>query len=264
MMLDIKNLCVEFTGNPHPNRVVHDFNLSMSHGEIVGIVGESGSGKTVTSLAIAGLLGRSTTRASGEILLEGTDLLGMNTKELRRYQGSDISMVFQEPMSSFNPLMKIGHQVEESVRIHTRLSKSERRALTLSALSSVELPNPEQIYSLYPHQLSGGMRQRAMIAAAIISQPKLLIADEPTTALDVTIQVQIIALLKKINQEKGVGILFISHDLSVIRRLCTRVVVMQNGIIVEHGNTAEIFSSPSAQYTQKLIASIPSRRKRNG
>lgn len=263
-MLDIKNLCIEFTAGNSPNQVVHDFNLSMSSGEIVGIVGESGSGKTLTALTIAGLLGHQSARASGEIYLEGTDLLRLNRKELRYYQGRDISMVFQEPMSSLNPLMKIGHQVEESMRIHTSLSKSDRLGLALAALSSVELSNPERIYSLYPHQLSGGMRQRAMIAAAIISNPKLLIADEPTTALDVTIQAQIIALLKKINQEQGVSILFISHDLSVVRHLCTRVVVMQKGVIVEQGDTDKIFSSPNAPYTKKLIASIPSRRKRNG
>lgn len=262
-MLEVKDLSINFSNGKPLDHAVSHFNLSMSQGEIVGVVGESGSGKTVTAHAIAGLLNRRAAAVSGKILLEGVDLLSLKTDELRRYQGRDISIIFQDPMSSLNPLMKIGPQVEESARIHTCLSRSERRALALEVLASVELSDPEHVYGLYPHQLSGGMRQRAMIAAAIITHPKLLIADEPTTALDVTVQAQIIALLKKINKEKGVSILFISHDLSVVRHLCSRVLVMQNGLIVEHGNAESIFSAPKDQYTKKLIASIPSRRKRN-
>lgn len=260
-MLDIRDLSIEFTEKAVGLEVVHNLTLRVGKGEIVGIVGESGSGKTVTALAVAGLLSRQNTRISGEILLDGADLLKCGREELRQYQGRDISMVFQEPMTSLNPLMKVGRQVEESLRIHTRLKRAKRRERAITALRSVELPEPEAVYSMYPHQLSGGMRQRVMIAAALIMKPKLLIADEPTTALDVTIQAQILRLLKKINAEHGASILFISHDLGVVRRLCERVVVMRNGKMVEQGNTNEVFSSPGEDYTKKLIASIPTREK---
>lgn len=260
-MLDIKNLSIEFTGKIEGMEVVHGLNLSMGEGEVLGIVGESGSGKTVTALAVAGLLSRQNTHISGEILLGGVDLTKCGREQLRQYQGREISMVFQEPMTSMNPLMKVGRQVEESLRIHTDLKKPERRERAIEVLRAVELQEPELIYGMYPHQLSGGMRQRVMIAAAIIMRPKLLIADEPTTALDVTIQAQILRLLKKINAEHGVGILFISHDLGLVRRLCERVIVMKDGKMVEEGNTGEVFSAPREDYTKKLIASIPRRKK---
>jgi len=261
-MLEIKNLSVEFNGGGGELEVVRGLNLSMNDSEIVGIVGESGSGKTVTALAIAGLLSRQNTNISGEILLNGVDLLKCNRESLRQYQGRDIAMVFQEPMTSLNPLMKVGIQVEESLLIHTDMKNTRRKEAAISALESVEMPEAEAVYNMYPHQLSGGMRQRAMIAAALVMNPKLLIADEPTTALDVTIQVQILKLLKRINAEHGVGILFISHDLTVVSRLCQRVIVMKDGKMVEQGNTGEVFSSPKEEYTRRLIESRPSRRQR--
>ncbi len=259
-MLDIKNLHIEFTGR-NATEAVHGIDLHMDEGETLGLVGESGSGKTVTALSVAGLL-RGDVRISGEINFRGRDLLKLSPEQLRQVQGHEIGMIFQEPMTSLNPLMRVGAQVEETLRIHTDLSPQRRRELALELMGKVGLPKPELIYKKYPHQLSGGQRQRAMIASAMIIDPKLLIADEPTTALDVTVQAQIIELLKRINKNRGVGILFISHDLNVVRKLCTRVVVMHNGVIVESGPTEQIFSAPQDDYTKKLIAAIPSREKR--
>lgn len=261
-MLLIKNLNIEFHDHLTPETVVYDFNMEMNQGEIVGIVGESGSGKTMTALAIAGLLNRHDMKKSGQVFFEGQDLLNCNRFELRKIQGNDISMIFQEPMTSLNPVKKVGWQVEESLRIHTDLSKEQRKERALEVLKEVELSNPSRVYDSYPHQLSGGMRQRVMIAAAMINTPKLLIADEPTTALDVTVQSQIVHLLKKINKEKNTAILFISHDLSLVKRLCKKVIVMQGGYLVESGDTDKIFDHPEQEYTKKLIDSIPKLEKR--
>ena len=173
-------------------------------------------------------------------------------------------MVFQEPMSCMDPLMKIGRQVEEVLRIHTKLSREERKTLALEALRAVELPDPEGVYEKYPHELSGGMLQRAMIAAAIVARPRLLLLDEPTTALDVTIQAQILELLKKLNREHGMSMLFISHNLNVVRKLCARVAVMQRGVLVEEGLTENVWSNPRHSYTQRLIAAIPTRNRKEG
>lgn len=260
MMLEIKNLSIEFTGR-NAAEAVHGIDLRMEEGETLGLVGESGSGKTVTALSVAGLL-RGDVRISGEINFGGRDLLKLSPKELRQVQGREIGMIFQEPMTSLNPLMRVGEQVEEVLRIHTDIEPRRRRELALELMEKVGLPQPELIYKKYPHQLSGGQRQRAMIASAVIIDPKLLIADEPTTALDVTVQAQIIQLLKRVNKNRGVGILFISHDLNVVRKLCGRVAVMHNGIIVEQGPTEEIFNNPQEEYTKKLIAAIPKREKR--
>ena len=259
-MLDIKNLHIGFSGRGAAE-AVHGIDLHMAEGEALGLVGESGSGKTVTALSVAGLL-HSSALVSGEINFFGRDLLKMSPKQLREVQGREIGMIFQEPMTSLNPLMRVGPQIEEVLRIHTDLPPEMRRRLALEVMGKVGLPEPELIYKKYPHQLSGGQRQRAMIAAAMIIDPKLLIADEPTTALDVTVQAQIIELLKRINASRGVGILFISHDLNVVRKLCSRVAVMHNGIIVETGPTEQIFSAPREEYTKKLIAAIPRREKR--
>ena len=193
----------------------------------------------------------------GEILFEGVDLLTCERSTLRDIQGNDISVIFQEPMTSLNPVKKIGWQVEESLRIHTDMTKEERYQKVIQMLEDVELDNPEQVYNQYPHELSGGMRQRVMIAAAMICAPKILIADEPTTALDVTIQAQIVKLLKRINKEKKTAIIFISHDLSLVKQICERVLVMQGGYIVESGLTEDIFNNPQKEYTKKLIEAIP-------
>ena len=257
MLLQVKDLNIEFHDHDRPETVVHDFNLQIQSGEIVGIVGESGSGKSMSALAIAGLLSRKDITKKGQILFGNIDILNASRAEIRAIQGNDIAMIFQEPMTSLNPLKKIGWQVEESLRLHTDYDKNERKRMALEALAAVELPNPERVYNSYPHNLSGGMRQRVMIAAAFINDPKLLIADEPTTALDVTIQAGIVKLLKRLGEEKGTSILFISHDLSLVRQLCNRIVVMQNGYIVEEGATETIFNYPREEYTKKLIAAIP-------
>ncbi len=257
MLLEVKNLFIEFHDHSVPETVVYDFSMSMSAGEIIGIVGESGSGKTMTAMAIAGLLRRHDLQKNGRILYEGVDLLSCDRTILRQIQGKDISMIFQEPMTSLNPVKKIGWQVEESLRLHSNLGKEALKTKAIEALRDVELPNPEQIYHKYPHQLSGGMRQRVMIASAMICNPKILIADEATTALDVTIQAQIIKLLKKMNTQRNTSILFISHDLSLVRNLCTKVIVMQNGHIIEEGDTESIYQTPTENYTKLLISAIP-------
>jgi ABC-type dipeptide/oligopeptide/nickel transport system ATPase component len=261
-MLEVRNLHVQFLNRSR--EAVDGVSLTIQDGEILGLVGESGSGKSVTAMSVAGLLPRKSCRYSGEILLDGTELLHAARTDLRKIQGKDIGVVFQEPMSAMDPLMKIGAQVEETLLIHTDLSAGERRARALKALGEAELSNPECVYKKYPHELSGGMLQRAMIAAAIISRPRLLILDEPTTALDVTIQAQILELLKKLNRDQGISMLFISHNLNVVRKLCTRVVVMQRGLIVEEGLTEEVYAHPQHPYTQRLIAAIPTRKKKGG
>ena len=263
-MLDIIDLNIEFHDHLVPETVVYDFDLHMDQGEIVGLVGESGSGKSMTALAIAGLLSRKDMRKRGQILFEGKELLTCSRSELRGLQGDEISMVFQEPMTSLNPVYKIGRQVEESLRIHhPEMSKEERKERAIRMLKDVELEDAERVYNSYPHQLSGGMRQRVMIAAAMIGEPKLLIADEPTTALDVTIQAEIVKLLKRINKERKTSILFISHDLSLIRQLCERVVVMQGDYIVESGSVQQIFEAPREEYTKRLIGAIPKCEKKS-
>ena len=261
-MLEIKDLHVQFHGADH--EAVRGISLQVDEGQIVGLVGESGSGKTVTAMMIAGLLGADRARAGGEILLDGVDMLRAGGKELLSYQGKDIGVVFQEPMSALNPVMRIGPQVEECLRVHTDLPREERRALALQAMRDVDLDEVEAVYNKYPHELSGGMLQRVCIAAAIVSRPRLLLADEPTTALDVTIQAQILELLKRLNRERNMSILFISHNLNVVRKLCTRVAVMERGLIVEEGETQQVFHHPEAPYTQRLIAAIPTRRKIDG
>ena len=262
-MLDIRNLCIDFPeADGSITHAVRGIDLHMAPGERLGLVGESGSGKTVTSLAVSGLLERKKARISGEILFEGQDLLRCTREELRQVQGRKIGMIFQEPMTSLDPLMRVGEQVEEVLRIHTDLPADERRRRAVELMGKVGLPEPELTWAKYPHQLSGGQRQRAMIASAVIINPPLLIADEPTTALDVTVQAQILDLLERINRTHGVGLLFISHDLRVVRRLCTRVAVMYNGEIVEDRPTEELFSDPHDDYTKKLIAAIPGREKR--
>jgi len=260
-MLEVIDLHIEIEDSVIPETVVYDFDISVGAGEIVGIVGESGSGKSMSAHAIAGLLSRKDMKKQGSIMFENEELLSVPRSRLRKIQGDDIAVVFQEPMTSLNPVKTIGYQVEEALRIHSDLSDEELKRAAISMLRDVELDDAEALYYKYPHELSGGMRQRVMIAAALICDPKLLIADEPTTALDVTIQAQIIELLKRINKEKGTAILFISHDLSVVRSLCSRVVVMNKGRIVESGAVDEVFDHPKEDYTKNLIAAIPKFRK---
>ena len=259
-MLEVKDLHVKF--HSRDREAVGGVSFTIQDGEILGLVGESGSGKSVTAMSIAGLLPRKQCDYSGEILLDGTDLLHADRALLRKVQGRDGGVVFQEPMSSMDPLMKVGRQVEEVLRLHSDTPLQERRRMALEVLAAVELPDPEGVYDKYPHELSGGMLQRAMIAAAIIIRPKLLLLDEPTTALDVTIQAQILELLKKLNRESGISMLFISHNLNVVRKLCTRVAVMQRGLLVEEGETGQVFYHPRHPYTQRLIAAIPTRTRK--
>ena len=263
LLLEVKDLNIEFHDHLIPETVVYDFDLELKAGEIVGLVGESGSGKSMSALAIAGLLSRRDMHKKGQILFDGLDLLTCERSKLRKIQGNEISMIFQEPMTSLNPVKRIGWQIEESLRIHTELNKEERYQKAIEMMKEVELPDPERLYRQYPHELSGGMRQRVMIAAAMICNPRILIADEPMTALDVTIQAQIVELLKRMNREKQTSILFISHDLSLVKQLCERVLVMKGGYIVETGLTQEVFAHPKEEYTQRLIAAIP-KVERNG
>ena len=259
-MLEIRDLHVKF--HVRSREAVAGVSLTIQDGEILGLVGESGSGKSVTAMSVAGLLPRRQCDYSGQVLLDGTDLLHAPRAELRKVQGKDIGVVFQEPQSCMDPLMKIGSQVEEVLCLHTHMDRAQRRQLALEALAAVELPDPEAVYEKYPHQLSGGMCQRAMIAAAIVARPKLLLLDEPTTALDVTIQAQILELLKKLNRETGMSMLFISHNLAVVRKLCARVAVMQRGVLVEEGDTDQVFHHPREDYTKRLIAAIPTRHRK--
>lgn len=260
-MLEIRDLHVRFHNRDRD--AVGGISLTIADGEIVGLVGESGSGKTVTAMSIAGLLPRKQCAYSGDILLNGQDLLHARRSELRKLHGREIGVVFQEPMSAMDPLMKVGEQVGEVLRIHTNLSTAERREKVLHAMADVELHRPEAVYDSYPHELSGGMLQRAMIAAAIVIEPSLLLLDEPTTALDVTIQAQILELLKRLNRERGISMLFISHNLKVVRKLCSRVAVMQRGLLVETGNTDDVFFRPQHPYTKHLIEAIPTRERRS-
>ncbi|WP_409967148.1 ABC transporter ATP-binding protein [Bengtsoniella intestinalis] len=260
-MILISDLTVQF--HDSDRRAVDGLNLTIGKGEIVGLVGESGSGKSVTAMSIAGLLPRRRCTATGSIAIGGEELLQTNREQLRTVLGRDLGVVFQSPTSAVNPLFKIGKQVEEVLVIHTKLTAKARKAKALEALAAVDLPDPERVYNSYPHELSGGMLQRAMIAAAIVSNPKLLLLDEPTTALDVTIQAQILQLLKRLNQERGISMLFISHNLAVVNKLCHCVAVMQRGHVVEQGDTEQVFHNPTHPYTKALIDAIP-RRKQEG
>ena len=261
-VLNIRDLRVHFKDAAPDRFAVDGLNLSIQEGEILGLVGESGSGKTITAMSVSGLLPRDKAEVSGSISLDGQEIFSCTDKEMLNILGDKLGVVFQEPMTSMDPVMTIGPQVEECLKNHSRLSRAERRRRALEALDQADLPDPERIYRQYPHELSGGMLQRVMIAAAIVSRPRLLLADEPTTALDVSVQAEILALLKKLNWEQGMAILMISHDLNVVRRLCSRVCVMQRGKLVEDRAVEDIFRQPRHPYTKQLIAAIPSRDRR--
>lgn len=262
-LVEIKNLTISFPEEQETCEVVKDVSFSIQEGEIVGVVGESGSGKSMSALALMGLLKKEAQITSGEIMFRGEDLLTMNPEKRRKLRGSDMAMVFQEPMTSLNPVMKIGKQVGESLRLHTNLSKTEIHQRVIQALEEVELSDAEALCEKYPHELSGGMRQRVMLAMAAINSPGLLIADEPTTALDVIVQAQILRLLKNMNRTKKTSVLFISHDLNVVREICSRVIVMYKGKIVEEGETREVLLHPKHEYTKHLVASIPQRSEQS-
>lgn len=257
-MLDIQDLHIRFRNAPEGREAVKGISLHMDEGEILGLVGESGSGKTVTAMALAGLLSHAKTELSGAIFFQGLDLLQASRETVRALRGKEIAVVFQEPMTSMDPVMRIGPQVEEALVVHTKLSAEERRARALQAMADAELPEPGTLYRKYPHELSGGMLQRAMVAAAIISEPKLLICDEPTTALDVTIQAQILQLIDHMREELGTAVMLITHDMGVVSEMADWVAVMYAGHLVEYTTAGELFTNPKHPYSIGLINSIPS------
>ncbi|WP_028377158.1 ABC transporter ATP-binding protein [Leeuwenhoekiella sp. MAR_2009_132] len=262
-LLSIKDLSLGFKTGKQTNQVLHSIDFNIMQNEIVGVVGESGSGKSVTNLAVLGLLPKRITEiTSGNILFEGSDLLQLADNELQKIRGNKISMIFQEPMSSLNPSMRCGKQVTEILLRHTNLSKKAAKEETLKLFNQVKLPRPEAAFKAYPHEISGGQKQRVMIAMAIACKPKLLIADEPTTALDVTVQKEIILLLKELQQQTEMSILFISHDLSLVSEIADRVIVMYRGKIIEQGSAKTIFNDPKEDYTKALIYARPSTSER--
>ena len=238
-------------------RVVNNVSFSIGEGEIVGLVGESGSGKSVTSLSILGLLPRDSARVEGKIMIDDVDLLRLDERALSKVRGSSISMIFQEPMNALDPVFSIGYQLVATYRSHHSVTKAVARRRALEMMRAVGLSDPERRFEQYPHQLSGGMRQRVVIAMALICEPDFLIADEPTTALDVTIESQILELIKEINREFGTAVLLVSHDLGVIARACDRVITMYAGEVVETASVDEILLDPQHPYTSGLIRSLP-------
>ena len=262
-LLQIKNLSIGFKSDKELKPIIKNISYDIFENEIVGVVGESGSGKSVSSLAIMGLLPKKISQiTSGEIVFNKTELTSLNDKQFQNIRGNEIAMIFQEPMSSLNPSMRCGKQVEEILFKHTSLNKKEVKAEVISLFEKVKLPNPNRAYTAYPHEISGGQKQRVMIAMAIACKPKLLIADEPTTALDVTVQKDIILLLKELQQDTKMSILFITHDLSLISEIAQRVLVMYQGEIVEQNKTNLIFKHPENEYTKALIKARPSLKER--
>ncbi|RTM13336.1 MAG: ABC transporter ATP-binding protein [Bradyrhizobiaceae bacterium] len=258
LVLDVKNLKTVFFTNSGLFKAVDDLSFSVRRGETLAIVGESGCGKSVTALSLMRLVPDPPGRiVGGSIALEGTDLLALDEAEMRAVRGNRISMIFQEPMTSLNPVMRIGDQIVEAVRLHRNLSAREAREIAVEMLRLVRIPEPARRAREYPHQLSGGMRQRAMIAMALACRPALLIADEPTTALDVTIQAQILALILDLQKELGTGLVLITHDLGVVAQTAQRVIVMYAGRKVEEASVEALFAAPKHPYTRGLMASIP-------
>ncbi len=257
MLLDVKNLKTEFKLKSGTINAVNDVSFSIDKGEILAIVGESGSGKSVTSLSIMGLISQPGRIAEGEILFKGVDLSKQPVNELQKIRGDQISMIFQEPMTSLNPVMRVKDQLIESIMIHMKLTKDEALKRSIEMLDLVGIPSPDKRADDYPHQMSGGMRQRVMIAMALSCHPELLIADEPTTALDVTIQAQILDLLYSLREKLKMAILLITHDLGVVAEAADRVIVMYCGKIMEAANVKTLFNSPKHPYTVGLLESIP-------
>jgi oligopeptide/dipeptide ABC transporter ATP-binding protein len=258
-VLSIKNLAVEFKTDDGVVHAVDDITYDVFPGETLGIVGESGSGKSVSTLSILGLIPQPPGRiVSGTAMFKGQDLLKMKKRDLRRFRGDELAMVFQDPMTSLNPVLKVGYQLGEAITTHyPKLKKHEVKERVIDLLRLVGVPNPETRYSQYPHEFSGGMRQRAMIAMAISNSPSLLIADEPTTALDVTIQAQVLEVLKKVQDETNAATILITHDLGIVAEMCERVLVMYAGRIVESGDVHTIFQNPRHPYTIGLMDSLP-------
>ncbi|WNB91597.1 ABC transporter ATP-binding protein [Bacillus sp. NEB1478] len=263
-VLEVKNLRTSFLTDDGEIPAVDGVDFHVNPGEVLGIVGESGCGKSVTSLSVMGLVPTPPGKIEGEILFKGENLASAPEKRMRQIRGNEIGMIFQEPMTSLNPVFTIGDQLIEALRIHRKWSKKEAWGKAVEMLKLVGLPRADELVREYPHQLSGGMRQRVMIAMAMICEPELLIADEPTTALDVTIQAQILDLMKRLNKETDTAIMMITHDLGVVAEMCERVVVMYSGKVVEEGDVKTIFQNPKHPYTVGLIKSVPDMREKVG
>ena len=256
-VLEIKDLEVELYSEKGPLPVIDKVNLSIKEGEIVGIVGESGCGKSMLASAIMNLLNSPAKIAAGTIFYEGQDMTTLSSKEFQKIRGNEISMIFQEPMTSLNPLMKVGKQIEEAIKVHEKVTNTELKERAIAAIREVGIPQPEKVYHDIPSRLSGGMRQRIMIAMALVCHPILLICDEPTTALDVTIQAQILRLIKKLRDETNTAVIFISHDMGVIYQMVDRVIVMYAGQFVESAPCKKLFEKPLHPYTIGLQNAIP-------
>ena len=256
-LLEVKNLRTTFRTEDGPVTAVNGLSFSLDAGETLGIVGESGSGKSVTALSIMRLLARNATVTADRLALRGESLPAKSEAEMRKIRGHRIAMIFQDPMTSLNPVLNIGEQIAEAVRLHLGLGPREARDRVIEMLSKVRIPQPEKRLGDYPHQFSGGMRQRVMIAMALSCNPELLIADEPTTALDVTIQAQVLELMALLQSETGAAIILITHDLGVVAEFCKNVLVMYGGNMVEYGTAEQIFAEPRMPYTQGLLASLP-------
>jgi peptide/nickel transport system ATP-binding protein len=263
-ILSIRKLTIALPKGGDRSHAVADLSLEIGAKQILCIVGESGSGKSITSLATMGLLPKALKPSSGEIVFEGRDVLTLSAKDHAALRGTRMGMIFQEPMSALNPCYTVGNQIGEVFRAHTKMTRAERRERTLALLEEVRLPEPQRLYHAYPHQLSGGQRQRIVIAMALAMEPRLLIADEPTTALDVTTQAQILDLFRDLRDKRDAGLLFVTHDFDVVAEIADRVLVMQKGIVVEQGSADDVLNRPSHPYTQRLINSVPRRHKAKG
>ncbi|WP_412549304.1 ABC transporter ATP-binding protein [Sinorhizobium meliloti] len=261
VLLDVRDLETHFFGEESVTRALGGISFQVKKGETLGVVGESGCGKSVTALSILRLLPKlSAKTVGGEIRFHGRDLLKLSNREMRQIRGDQIAMIFQEPMTSLNPVYTVGHQIAEAVQIHTKASRADAMAKAQEMLRLVRIADSERRVHNYPHEMSGGMRQRAMIAMALACSPELLIADEPTTALDVTIQAQILRLIVDLKERTGTAVMFITHDLGVVAETCQRVIVMYAGQIVEQASVTDLFARPTHPYTQALMRSVPDRR----
>lgn len=255
-LLEIKNLKVSFNVDKYKLEALHGINLTIDKGESIGLVGESGCGKSITAMSVLNLLPTNAIINQGEIFFEGKDILKMNGEELRKIRGKKIALIPQDPMTSLNPLYTIGEQILEAVELHSEYKGNKAKEIVIEALKEVQIPDAAEKYNAYPHQLSGGMRQRAIIAMALSCNSEVLIADEPTTALDVTVQAQILKLIKTIQKEHGMSLLLITHDLGVVYNTCDKIAVMYSGNIVEEAQTDEIFKNPQHPYTKALLSSL--------
>ena len=256
-ILEVNNLEIGFNVDKKILNVIDNISFSINKGEVIGLVGESGCGKSITSLSVMKLLPRNAVIPRGEILFDNKDLLKLKNEDMIKIRGNDIAMIFQEPMTSLNPVYTVGDQISEMLLLHSKISKKEALKIALEKLKLVSISSPEKVLNQYPHELSGGMRQRVMIAMAMACDPKLLIADEPTTALDVTIQAQILDLIRKLKDDTNASILLITHDLGVVAEMCDHVIVMYAGRIVEEADVKSLFANPQHPYTKGLLKSLP-------